>query len=60
MENNTTTNEKHQFELTDDAKQLENETIQIGTIPEATLVYGKPFPLVLVPRNDAKVNFVQL
>ena len=37
--------------------------ITIGMIEESQVVLGKPFPLVLVPKNAAqgeKVNFVQL
>ena len=39
---------------------LENELIQVGTLDGQTTVYGKPFPLVLTPREGQKLNFVNV
>ena len=41
------------------AQSLENDLIQIGSIPEMQTVLGKPFPLVLESRSE-KMNFIQL
>ena len=41
------------------AHSLETDLIHIGTMEGQTTVYGKPFPLVLIPRKD-KLNFIQL
>lgn len=38
-------------------KSLENDSVKIGDIEESREVLGKPFPLVLEPR-DTKMNFV--
>ena len=50
-------------ELCDVAKSLISEQVTIGMIEESQVILGKPFPLVLVPKNadkGEKVNFVQL
>jgi len=39
---------------------LETELVEVGVMKGQTTVYGKPFPLVLQPRNTQKVNFVQV
>ena len=44
----------------DVAKSLETNLVKFGTIPEQKNVLGKPFPLVLVPVEGEKVNFIQL
>ena len=46
--------------LCDVAKSLENGVGKIGTIPEQQTVLGKPFPLVISPSSDDKINFIQL
>jgi len=41
------------------AKSLEDNLVRIGDIEESREILGKPFPLVLEPR-ESKMNFVQL
>ena len=45
-------------ELCDVARSLETELVKIGAIEESQEIFGKPFPLVLVPRGGEHVNFV--
>ena len=40
--------------------KLETDLIEVGTMKGQTIVYDKPFPLVLQPRNGQKVNYVQV
>lgn len=50
-------------ELCDVAKSLISDLVTIGMIQESQVVLGKPFPLVLVPKNadiGEKLNFIQL
>lgn len=44
--------------LCDVARSLETSLVKFGTIPEQKEVLGKPFPLVLVPAEGEKVNFI--
>ena len=39
------------------AKSLENDLIQVGSIPEMQTILGKPFPLILEPKSE-KLNFI--
>lgn len=40
-------------------RSLENDMVEIGVIDESQIVLGKPFPLVLTPREGAgKMNFI--
>mmetsp|Transcript_12775 Transcript_12775/g.16539 ORF Transcript_12775/g.16539 Transcript_12775/m.16539 type:complete len:735 (+) Transcript_12775:69-2273(+) len=41
------------------AKKLENGLVQLGSLPTQKTVYGKPFPLVIKPREET-CNFFQL
>ena len=39
---------------------METELVEVGSMKGQTVVYDKPFPLVLQPRAGQKVNFVQV
>ena len=45
-------------ELCDVAKSLETDLIGFGHEEEGRIVLGKPFPLVIAPKNGQKLNFV--
>ena len=42
------------------AKALINGVVKVGTMEAQQTVLGKPFPLVLVPVDGERVNFIGL